>query len=102
MDETQIRKWLRRPEREKLAPWLIEGLADVPAPELGNIASHIRVYEAFMACCPVTVDLMPAVVPDKARCPNCTRMVVPGEKQGDFRRCPHCQASVRFPVEAES
>lgn len=31
------------------------------------------------------------------RCPNCSRMVTPGERQGGFRRCPHCLASVRFP-----
>ena len=30
-------------------------------------------------------------------CPNCDQQAVPAEQHGDLRRCPRCQASVRWP-----
>lgn len=34
---------------------------------------------------------------DLRTCPDCGRDVRPAEQHGDFRRCPVCQAFVRFP-----
>lgn len=35
---------------------------------------------------------------DLRTCPSCGRAVRPAEQHGDFRRCPVCQAFVRFPA----